>query len=498
MKTMKKIASIALALVLMLALCVPAMAAEGTENPELSVPETSTRSYDIYQIFTGSLADGHLGDVKWGQNGTGETGTAVDGDTLAALEAVNVAGQTDTEKLAVIKQYVNLDSEAFATINAGESKTVAPGYYLIKDNGPATEGGSISLYAVEVTENVTIKSKTSDTKLEKGVKDKNDSTGDETPYQASADYDVNDTVPFQLKATLGDRVSDYETYKVVFTDTLSDGLTLNANSIKVYIGSDDKTEDFTITTADHSFTVSCDDVKALGATNNSVITVEYTATLNENAVVGGEGNSNKATLQYSNDPNNSGKGHTPGGKTPEQVAVVFTLKAIVNKVQPNPDYNPEVEGSQKFIPLDGAGFTLYKYDAALENEDGTKGGYVQVGNELKTGHQFTFSGLDDGDYMLKETTTPAGYNTIADIYFTITAEHTVEGLTKLEAKNAAGEDVFTGDLTAGSLTGDVENSKGSLLPETGGIGTTIFYVVGATLVLAAGILLITKKRMGAN
>ena len=281
-------------------------------------------------------------------------------------------------------------------------------------------------------------------------------------------------------------------------------LTYNKDA-KVYIKNENEaeprevTDSFSITSAENAdgtttLTVSIDDAKAapVSAGNKAVITVEYTATLNEEAVPGGAGNVNKATLEYSNDPNWDGNGNPPTGTTPEEVAVVFTLKTIVNKVEKNPNYDPNVEGSEEFIPLKGAGFTLYKKDVSGE--------YIQVGEEVKGEEmtQFVFSGLDDGDYMLKETTTPVGYNTIEDIYFTITAEHTVEGLTTLEGTNAENGNVFTGELTAGSLTTNVENNKGATLPETGGIGTTIFYALGGLLTVGAVVLLVTKKRMSAD
>lgn len=172
---------------------------------------------------------------------------------------------------------------------------------------------------------------------------------------------------------------------------------------------------------------------------------------------------------------------------------MFTYKVIVDKVTKNPNYNPDVVGSEEYTPLKGAGFTLYKKNASDK--------YVAIGSELKGENMttFTWSGLDDGDYRLVETTTPAGYNTIAPIEFTITAEHEVlsdnPALTALSGNITSGDAKFTADKTAGSLSGDVVNNSGTQLPETGGMGTTLFYVLGSVLVLAAVVLLVTKKRM---
>ena len=109
------------------------------------------------------------------------------------------------------------------------------------------------------------------------------------------------------------------------------------------------------------------------------------------------------------------------------------------------------------------------------------------------GTTFTFNGLDDGDYILRETTTPDGYNSISDIKFRITASHDV--LSESPALKVTGEIELTADKTAGSLTSNIVNQKGSELPETGGMGTTAMYLVGGVLVAGALLLLITKRRM---
>ena len=481
MKYLKKIASLVLALALALVLAVPAMAA----NTYTITAPNNGHTYEVYQIFTGDLYNKVLSNVKWGLNGTGATGTAVSDSILEELEK---ATGTDTEKLAVITKYVNLSSTPYNTVVGGTPLTGVPaGYYLIKDvdGALAGENDSYTTYIVEVVDDVTIAPKSDVPEVEKKVKDTNDSTGDTSGWQDSADYDIGDSVPFQLKATLADNVSAYTTYKVVFHDTLSKGLTYN-NDAKVYIDGKE-TDGFTVTSTVNAdgtttLTVSCDDVTALSAGNSSVITVEYTATLNENAVLGSAGNPNEVYLEYSNNPNNSGAGNNETGNTPKDVVVVFTYKVIVNKVDGEDD------------PLTGAEFTLEKYNketnewkaiTVVKNDEGTT---------------FTFSGLDDGNYRLTETTTPAGYNTIDPIEFTITAGHDIlsdsPALTSLSGNATTGEITFTSSTTEGSLSTDVVNNAGSTLPETGGIGTTIFYVLGAVLVVGAGVVLVTKKRMG--
>ena len=492
MKHAKKFASLLLALVMVFALATTAFAAE---NTTISAPEGSTRTYDVYQIFTGDLHEGVLSNIKWGKNGTGSKGTAVDQTTLAALATVN--GKSDTEKLTEIQKYVKLDSEKFGTVSNGNPLAVPTGYYLIKDNGPVNDGEAYSLYVVQVVGPTTISPKVGTTTSDKKVKDTNDSAANSTTdWQDSADYDIGDAVPFKLSATIAQDYANYtHGYKLTFHDKEDAGLTFNASSVKVYVDGAEITSGFTVVTEnlgdDCTFEVRFANLKDIASVKaGSIISVEYTSTLNNQAVIGSTGNKNTSHVSYTNNPNDEQTGE--GGKTPDDVVIVFTYKTIVNKVTKNPNYDPTVEGSEEYIPLKGAGFTLYKKNAS--------GTYEAVGTELKGEDMttFTWSGLDDGDYKLVETTTPAGYNTIADIEFTISAGH-VDGdipyLNTLSGNVTSGTATFTAAVNDGSLSTDVVNNSGTQLPSTGGMGTTIFYVLGSILVLGAAVLLVTKKRM---
>lgn len=487
MKHMKKLASLLLALVMVFALATTAFAADTT----ITAPAGSTRTYDVYQIFTGDLAGDVLSNVKWGKNGTGTVGEAVPQATLDALAAVN--SLSDTKKLEEISKYVNLNSEKFGTVSDGSPLNAPTGYYLIKDNGPVGDGEAYSLYVVQIVGPTTISPKVSTVTSEKKVDDKNDSntTQDEVKWEDSADYDIGDDVPFQLKATIAQDYDNYKVYKLTFHDKESAGLTFKPDTVVVKIDGTtvDSSKYEVVTTGltdGDTFEVRFADLKSTAAKAGSVITVEYSSTLNDQAVLGSTGNPNTMHVTYSNNPNDEQGGEN--GKTPDDTVIVFTYKVVANKVTKNPDYDPEVEGSEQYIPLKGAGFTLYKKNAS--------GKYVAVGSEVKGDEMTTFEwkGLDDGDYKISETTTPAGYNTIADIEFTITAEHDVlpdnPTLTSLSGGNK-----FTGEVSTGAVSADIENNAGSTLPETGGIGTTIFYVIGGGLMVAAAILLITKKRM---
>ena len=501
MKHTKKLASLLLALVMVFALATTAFAAK---NAAISAPKESNRTYEVYQIFTGDLHEGVLSNIKWGKNGTGTVGTAVDQTALDALAAVN--GKSDTEKLTEIQKYVKLDSEKFGTVSNGNSLTVPTGYYLIKDNGPVNDGEAYSLYVVQVVGPTTISPKVGTTTSDKKVKDTNDSAANSTTdWQDSADYDIGDAVPFKLSATIAQDYASYtHGYKLTFHDEEAAGLTFNASSVKVYVDGEEITSGFTVVTEnlgdDCTFEVRFANLKDIASVEaGSVISVEYTSTLNNQAVIGSTGNKNTSHVTYTNNPNDKQAGEN--GKTRDDVVIVFTYQTIVNKVTKNPAYDAskdtgktgtDSDGNKEFISLKGAGFTLYKKNAS--------GRYEAVGPELKGEDMttFTWSGLDDGDYKLVETTTPSGYNTIPDIEFTISAGH-VDGdspyLNTLSGNVPSGTATFTAVVNDGSLSTDVVNNSGAQLPSTGGIGTTIFYVLGSVLVIGAAVLLVTKKRM---
>lgn len=498
MKHMKKFVSLLLTAVMVLAMSMTAFADETTYSITIN-NSAEGHNYEAYQIFTGDLSGTTLSNIVWG-SGVSEAGQTALGDAAAKAETL----KTEADAKAFAKEVAPYLTTAAGSANmVTDGKYVisdlAAGYYLVKDQDGSLTGDNDSYteYIVKVVSNTTATPKSDVPEVQKKVKDINDSTDNAmTDWQDSADHDIGDSVPFQLKATLANNVSSYTTYKVVFHDTQSKGLTYN-NDAKVYIDGKE-TSGFTVTDTvseggTTTLTVSCDDVKTLGAGNSSVITVEYTATLNDNAVLGSAGNPNEVYLEYSNNPNKSEEGNNETGNTPKDVVIVFTYKTIINKVAKNPDYDPEVEGSKGYIPLTGAEFTLEKYNkgkkiwepiTVVKNDEGTT---------------FTFTGLDDGNYRLTETKTPAGYNSIDPIEFTVTAEHNVlsdnPALTSLSGNATTGELTFTSNTTEGSLSADVVNKSGSTLPETGGMGTTIFYVLGTILVLGAAIMLITKRRM---
>ena len=493
MKLFKKLLSYIIAFTMVLSLATllggNVHAAGGTTTYKLTLTGTATgHTYEAYQVFTGDLStntdgDKVLSNVQWG-TGVTYTGTESVADVAKALGDGTMSIAQLQEKLTLTTPVKTEPSSEGSTVIDG----LAAGYYLVKDQDGTQDGKSdaYTKFIVQVVGNTEAKIKSDVPTVEKKVKDTNDSTGATSDWQDSADADINDDVQYQITGTMPDNIVDYTTYKYVFTDTMSKGLTYNANTTTIKIGNTDVKSSFkevVTNNTDGSTTVTwtCDNLKGISGVTldkDTKVVVAYSAKLNENAVIGAAGNPNTVNLTYSNNPNKGGEGKT--GKTPDDKNIVFTYKTVVNKVDQN----------QK--SLKGAAFKLEK-----KQSDGT---YTEV-KSFTAGEEttFEFTGLDDGNYRLTETTTPAGYNTIAPIEFTISAEHDTESpdpkLTKLSGNVTSGEASFTADTNAGSLTTNVVNKKGSILPSTGGMGTTLLYVAGGILVAcAAAYVVLNKKR----
>ena len=518
MKHMKKLIAVMLTFVMAFAMAATVFAEDAATK--IKVPDNG-HTYQVYQIFKGKLSEVNnekvLSDIEAGQN-------AVSGiDVEAALAALKNAGTADKDKLSVIKDYVDLGSTAYATLGKVDEHTktleatVEPGYYLIKDKDGtlSDKTDAYTTYIVKVVGDVTVTPKSDVPTSEKKVKDINDSTDTTTTeWQDSADYDIGDKVPFQLKGTVAENFDDYTVYKYVFHDKESAGLTFDANSVKVFVdGKEIPNEgNYTVETPAEdgdTFDISFANLKnittdkegnTLKVTKGSTITVEYESELNTNAVIGSAGNPNEMHLEFSNNPNDEQGGET--GKTPDDKVIVFTYKTVINKTDENNE------------PLSGATFKLEKFvankteaDTGTDEYQGKTGTWVEkASTTLNDGTTFSFKGLDDGYYRLEETAAPATYNKLKGyIYFEIRATHETESanptLTDLSGNKLSGEISFTRKTEEGeedALSADVVNKKGANLPETGGMGTTIFYIVGAILIIGAGVFMITRRRMSNN
>ena len=488
----RKMITLLLAVVMLFSLCINAAAFDVT------MKTTEGHTYTAYQVFAGDLTESEgskiLSNVQWG--------SGVNGDALlAALKADTTYGEAfaeceDATDVADILSGYNNDSDAInaiakiiaankttATASGDTTITVQDaGYYLILDTtntNDMPEGETYSDFILEVVSDVEVSAKDDSVSSQKKVKDINDT--DETEYsgwQDSADHDIGDHVPFQLKAIIAEDFDKYDTYKLIFHDKESAGLTFEPNTVKAYVDGNEITGFTVVTdpTDDCTFEIVFADLTKIdGVNNGSVITVEYTSILNDNAVIGKLGNPNEMCVEYSNNPNADIVGiEDTTGKTPWDKVIVFTYKVVVNKIK-------EDESA-----LVGASFELFK------KVDGNWDSLGEIdGAALST---FAWTGIDDGDYKLVETVTPEGYNSIEDIEFTVSAEHEDESADP-ELIELKGGDTFNGDVETGALTGDIVNKQGNTLPSTGGIGTTIFYVLGGILVAFAVIMLITKKRM---
>lgn len=582
MKKMKRTWAILLALVLTVALAVPGFAAEGGYSITIT-NDKAGHTYEAYQIFAGTVASDDEQNVGGGDGITGPMlgditwGTGVNGDALlAALKAADdgkygaCTTAADVAEALGAEGATAADAAAFAEIAALHLAVVTgtatepvngnyvianlpAGYYLVKDQDGSLQGeeDTATEYIVQVLGNVTMEPKDSDIPtVEKKVseEDYHRDDGYGTTYNDVADWDIGDSVPFKLIGSIPD-MSAYDTYEYIFTDTLSNGLTLQEGTINVYIalGRDDEVreytpltegEDYTLTlnnveNGGGSFSIAFDDLKTapyIDQGNRNFVIVTYDATLNANAEIGLPGNPNSVDLQFSNDPNGDGL-----GRTTEDTVIVFTYELDGTKV--DGEDNATLPGAQ-FVLFNGGYTRVAQIDAngrladwlepvdinpdVTGNNDAERMANLTAenfanynnGSLLITSAEnglFSVAGLDDGTYYLREIKAPDGYNLLdADLRVVIDAD-TANGqnwdgvtpgtaLTGLTVTTQLGEDggvngPVAGDTTDGAVAITVENNGGSTLPETGGIGTTIFYAAGALLVLCAGVLLFVKLRM---
>ena len=487
-KAMKKLMAALLAVAMVCAMAIPAFAeGAGAAGTTYTITiDNPVGTYEAYQIFSGDLHDGTLSNVTWG------TGVTTDGQTYFGTAKDKAAALDNSNVKAFAEEVSSYLAAPSGTYAAGKITGLSAGYYLIK-NSTVGENETYTSFILKVVKDVKVSPKGDKPTLEKKVMDTNDSTGETTGWQDSADYDIDDEVPFQLTAKIASNFADYKTYKFVFHDEQSEGLTFMPDTVEVTVGgtklTTDKYDVITSTGDKCTFHVVIDDLKQIpSAAAGAKVVDEYKSKLNEKAKIGSKGNPNEAYLEYSNNPYDTNGTTT----TPKDKVTVFTFKVVANKTDGATD---------KTLP--GAAFALYKKDKAgnynlvkLNNATESNGVYTIVDNTQTT---FEWEGLDDGDYKISEVITPAGYNTIDDQFFTVVATHDTESddpqLKTLTGNATDGTIEFTPKMDEGSLSTTIENNRGTTLPGTGGIGTTIFYVVGGGLMVAAAVLLITKKRM---
>ncbi len=554
MKKSKRIASTAAAVLMAVSMAAGTSAmsvsAAAATNYTLTITDARTgHEYKAYQVFDGDVSAAEaaksMTNVKWGNGVNGEnllTALKADANIGSTFDACNSA-QDVYNALAEHKEFV----DAFAKVvsanlnetNAASSTTATGGYeftnldggyYFVKDK-TVPEADAYSKYMLKVVKNTTVSVKADQPKVEKKVYEE-DYTGDAgygTGYNDVADHFIGESVPFKLIGTLpsAEQFAAYDSYYYEFNDTLDAGFKAPAaGDFTVKIGDTVVTEDFDIVIGDvldaNGKTATSISIKAKGndikkimtdkgidfSTATPKVTVDYKAVLDDDAVIGLDGNENKVDLKFSNNPNVTGDGTNNTGKTPEDKVIVFTYEFDTLKVD-------SADDTKK---LQGAEFTL---------QDKATGKFAKVVNGIFQGWVdaaeastlttdenglIAIKGMEGGTYIVKETKAPTDYNLPSQPFeITLKATKIMSQDWNTTASDALGEfsatianplpntsetatdnakvsvDGYTATLT-------VKNTKGAELPETGGIGTKLFYVGGGALVLASAVILISKKR----
>ena len=474
MKHARKLTSLLLALVMVFALAVT-VAAEGTTGTtgtgSITVDNPiEGQNYTAYKIFNVVYdnADHYSYTIEGGSEwfrtvetyanteGSGLTLTPVEGTTTYVVTTTNAFSAppfADALNAAVAgktgKPLALADGKATAT-------GLGLGYYFVT----STNGALCNLTTTNPNANIHDKN---DMHFEKEVD--------------NANVDVGQTVTFTITGKVPD-YTGFDTYTYKIADKMSDGLTFDQSSVSVKVdGTQVETDKYTLTvgsnTDAYTFELSINNVKDFQIGKD--IEVTYKATVNEKAIAAVS--ENKAELIYSNDPTSDGTGII---KPP--VVKVYTAKIVIDKFETGKQNTVKLPGAQfvlyKEVPSETGSSTVYyyKWDKTAEKVEWVTDMKDATVVKTESDGKATFGGLANGDYWLVETKAPAGYNQLtAPVLVTV-----------------AGNDTEIATL---SVTAEVANSTGTLLPSTGGMGTTIFYVLGFVLVVGAGVLLVTKKRM---
>lgn len=474
MKHARKLTSLLLALVMVFALAVT-VAAEGTtgttgtgsitvDNPIEGQTYTAYKIFDVVyddatptQHYSYTIKD----NSEWFKTVKSYADVETNGLKLTQVSGTNTYVVTTTGDFSAPPFADALKAD----VNGKTGKTLAV------DGGKATATGlDLGYYFVTSSNDALCNLTTTNPAVI--IHDKNEMPFEKKDDKVSAE--VGETVNYTITGKVPD-YTGFTKYTYLITDTMSEGLTFQKD-VKVTVGGTDVTSACTITcNVDNNankFTVS---IPVKSHTIGAEIKVTYSALVNENAVV--KISKNSATLTYSNNPSEE----TEYTTTPVE-ETVYSSKIVIDKY----------EKDSTTTKLEGAEFVLYKEVTPEGDTTATKQYYkwneenkkvewvdtIANATTVKTDKDgaASFDGLADGTYYLVETKAPAGYNQLT------------------EAKDV----VVTGSITDAtklSVTAEVANSTGTLLPSTGGMGTTIFYVLGAVLVVGAGVLLVTKKRM---
>lgn len=459
-KTFKKLFAALLAAALVLAMAVPAFAETNATKGSIKIDHTvSGETYTIYRMFkldsynAESNTYSYTVEPAWEtffSTGAGSSYIDLDsnghptwktGADAAAFAKAALTWAAD-KKISGTKETATGDTVTFSDLGLG--------YYLVDSSLGALCGLNTT------NPNATIKEKNEKPEIKKEVQT---SAGD---WSSENNAKIGDTVEYKVEIKVADGAQKY-----TVTDTMSKGLTFNNSSLKV-TANDAVTTDYTLTSTTNGFTLVLPETYVSTLTKGTTIIVTYNATLNKDAVIDGDGNANEVKLSYGNHQNT----------VPSKVTTKSYQFDLV-----------KVDGTTNKL-LDGAEFELADGNTKLSFVKDTAGNYrVAAAGEdgatttitVKNG-KVNIYGLAGKTYTLTETKAPDGYNK----------------LVTSETVNLA-DGSKTHATIVGSVYKDggvvVENHAGTVLPSTGGMGTTLFYVIGGGLMVAAVVLLVTKKRM---
>lgn len=595
MRKTKSLLAMVCAIVAACVLAIPAFAASGNHTITIN-SKTSGHTYEAYQVFSGELdtEEDTLTNINWGDGVNGS-------ELLAALKAqgsnpfasytggnpfANAETPADVAKAVEsfkdqaqwVDTFADMVDEHLTTQKSGTQggptgddpyvytiSGVASGYYFIKDkdNSLADQDNAYTKFILQVVHNVTVDAKADVPPIDKSIT----GVGEADMNLDNTDAAIGDDVEFTLKSRVPN-MDGYNRYKFVVTDTLSKGLSLAEG-----FGTDDVT--ITFTSGEQSYTVpkanytvrttpAADEATALeivfhdfiqyaGSTEDPVspsyegwdITIVYHATVDQDAVIGNQGNPNTVHLEYTNDPNfdyepdDEPGVDEPTGITPDSVVKVFVTGLEIIKTdennQPLTGAEFKLEGtalntvmvtrgefqenneSGTYYKLNDGTYTKQaptedtedkyestakKYELVDVTEPVTKTEQVEYKGYVGTDGVIRFDGLKglaDGTYTLTETVVPDGYNGIEPITFTVTfsapgGDAPASWAFNVTSGNAEITDKGGQGAALGVYSTTIINKSGATLPSTGGIGTTIFYAVGATLVIGAGVVLVSRYR----
>ena len=520
---MKKVFAAAAAIATVFGLAATTVAtANAADNATLTVSTTdakfASKTVNAYKMFSATVSsDGKAVSYtltdEWKPFFKDSTASGLNGATDAnvndkANDYVSKLTGKDLVAFATkasnwVQAKANIKAAATATVSTGATNGnytatfngLDYGYYVVAVPG-ATLANASGQYAALVPVH--------STSVDASIKGALPTVVKKVNGESATSAKIGDPLTFTLTSTIPD-MSAYDTYTFNFKDTLSKGLTFNqVDSVKVGDTTLVKDTDYTVTTSTVSdstlLTVTMLNFKAKQQTNaGKTITVTYTATLNKDAVVGGAGNVNSATIQYSNNPSTDGTGESEPSKVR-----VFTYGFTVDKYTGD-KYNDAA------TRLAGAEFTLTpKNDSTpisfvrVNAGSATENAVYRVAKADETGTttiitpengKVDFQGLKNGEYTLTETEAPAGYNKLASaIGVKVEGQNdgtdTTNATVHITYNNDNGSNY---DKTASKGVIPVRNKSGVVLPGTGGMGTIAFTVIGV-LVIALGVAWTLKRK----